>query len=227
MSDTTTYLTTPGRSQRLALIMALGLLASNLFALQTNGALAPMMVALSCVLAPIAAITGLTPRRALVPPVLIEANVIYRPLPERRVRMWMLAVPACWLLTAPLAVLVHEHGVFVALGVALLVLIVALELLARVRLEGVSFSVDEGGVYCASTMRRPVPWTAIRGVRPVGRGDSAGLVIETARPRDYVQPWLAVLAPSRPVRLSLADLTNDERRLVVERVMRRLDRSRG
>jgi len=64
-------------------------------------------------------------------------------------------------------------------------------------------------------------------VRPVGRNDSAALVIETGRPRDYVQPWLAVLAPSRQVRLSLADLTPDERALVVERVLRRLERSRS
>ncbi|MFC3078336.1 hypothetical protein ACFODL_09585 [Phenylobacterium terrae] len=226
VNDTTTYLTSPGRTQRLALIMALGLLASNLFAMRSAETLAPMIVALSCVLAPIAALTGLLPRRALVPPVIIEANVVYRPLPERWVRMWMLAAPACWLLAAPLAIAVHENGVFVAVGVALVVLIVALELLARVRLEGVSFSVDEGGVYCASTMRRPVPWTAIRGVRPVGRGDSGALVIETGRPRDYVQAWLAVLAPSRQVRLSLADLTPEERRLIVERVLRRLERSR-
>lgn len=226
VNDTTTYLTSPGRAQRLALIMALGLLASNLFAMRAAEALAPMIVALSCVLAPIAALTGLLPRRALAPPVVIEANVIYRPLPERWVRMWMLAAPGCWLLAAPLAVSVHENGVFVAVGVTLVVLIVALELLARVRLEGVSFSVDEGGVYCASTMRRPAPWTAIRGVRPVGRGDSVALVIETGRPRDYVQPWLALLAPSRHVRLSLADLTPDERRVIVDRVLRRLERSR-
>ena len=227
VNETTTYLTTPGRAQRLALIVALGLLASNLYALRSAADLAPMIVALSCVLAPIAALTGLLPRRALVPPVLVEANVVYRPLPDRGVRMWMLAAPAGWLLAAPLAVLAHENGVFVAVGVALVVLIVALELLARVRLEGVSFSVDEGGVYCASTMRRPVPWTAIRGVRAVGRGDSAALVIETARPRDYVQPWLAVLAPSRQVRLSLADLTAEERLLICERVTRRLERSRA
>jgi hypothetical protein len=226
VNDTTTYLTSPGRTQRLALIMALGLLASNLFALRAAAELAPMMVALSCVLAPIAALTGLLPRTALVPPVMIEANVVYRPLPDRWVRVWLLAAPACWLLAAPLAILAHENGVFVAMGLALLVLIVGLQLVARVRLEGVSFSIDEGGVYCASTMRRPAPWTAIRGVRPVGRGDSAALVIETGRPRDYVQPWLALIAPSRQVRLSLADLSPDERRLVVERVLRRLERSR-
>ena len=226
VNDTTTYLTSPGRTQRLALIMALGLLAANLFAIQTVEALAPMMVALSCVLAPIAALTGLLPRHAMAPRVVIEANVVYRPLPERWVRMWMLAAPACWLLAAPLAVQAHENGVFVAMGLALLVLIVALELVARVRLEGVSFSVDEGGVYCASTMRRPVPWTSIRDVRPVGRGESAALVIETGRPGDYVHPWMALLAPSRGVRLSLADLTPDERRLIVERVLRRLERSR-
>ncbi|HEX2558720.1 hypothetical protein [Phenylobacterium sp.] len=226
VNDTTTYLTSPGRTQRLALIMALGLLAANLFALQTIEALAPMMVALSCVLAPIAALTGLLPRRALVPPVIVEANVVYRPLPERWVRMWMLAAPACWLLAAPLAILAHENGVFIAAGVGLVCAIVALELAARVSLEGVSFSVDEGGIYCASTMRRPVPWTAVRGVRQVGRGDSAALVIETARPRDYVQLWLALVAPSRQVRLTLADMTPDERRLVQERVLRRLERSR-
>lgn len=226
VNDTATYLTSPGRTQRLALIMALGLLASNLFALRGAEALAPMIAALSCVLAPIAALTGLIPRRALVPPVIVEANVVYRPLPERWARMWMLAAPAGWLLAAPLAMRVHQNGVFIAAGVGLICLIVALELAARVRLEGVSFSVDEGGVYCASTMRRPVPWTAIRAVRPVGRDDTAALVIETGRPRDYVQPWLAVMAPSRQVRLSLADLTADERRLIVDRVMRRLDRSR-
>lgn len=226
VNDTTSYLTSPGRTQRLALIMALGLLASNIFALRAPEGLGPMMVALSCVLAPIAALTGLLPRQAMAPRVMIEANVVYRPLPERWVRMWMLTAPACWLLAAPLAIQVHENGVFVAMGLALLVLIVGLELVARVRMEGVSFSVDEGGVYCASTMRRPAPWTAIRGVRPVGRGESAALVIETDRPRDYVQPWLALLAPSRHVRLSLADLTPDERRLIVERVLRRLERSR-
>ena len=78
--------------------------------------------------------------------------------------------------------------------------------------------------YDASTMRRPVPWSAIRGVRPVGRGDSSALIIETARPADYVQPWLAVLAPSRQPRLSLSDLTPEERRVIVGRVARRLER---
>jgi hypothetical protein len=223
-SDTTTYLTAPGRPQRLALIMALGLLASNLFALKAGPGIATMAAALSCVVAPIAALTGLLPRGAMSPPVQIEANVIYRPLPERNVRVWTLAAPACWLLAIPLALKAHENGVFVAIGVALVVTIVALELLARVRLEGVSFSVDEGGVYDASTMRRPVPWSAIRGVRPVGRGDSSALIIETARPADYVQPWLAVLAPSRQPRLSLSDLTPEERRVIVGRVARRLER---
>jgi hypothetical protein len=64
---------------------------------------------------------------------------------------------------------------------------------------------------------------AIYGVREVGRGDDAALLLDCRRPLDYARPlWL--LGAPKTVRLSLADMSADERRIVTERVLRRLDR---
>ncbi|HEY9218941.1 MAG TPA: hypothetical protein VIO94_12885 [Phenylobacterium sp.] len=219
----TTQTVAPGKIRRLALIIALALLASNVFTLGAAAELGPMIAALSFVLAPIAALAGLLPGQALSPPVSVEANVIYRPLPAKFARKWMLSVPACWMLCAPLALLTGERGLFLAIGVTLVCLIVTLELLARINMEGASFSVDEGGVYCASTMRRPIPWIAIRSARAIGRGESSAVLIDCAKPADYLQPWLAVL-PGARVRLSLADLTAQERKVIRMRILGRLER---
>jgi hypothetical protein len=212
-----------GKARRMAASIGLALLASNIAAVSALHDLAPTIWALTIVLAPVAILAGLAPQSAFVPPVVIEANVIYRPLPEKKVRYWLLLIPGTWFLASPLALLTGGSGLFVTIGVALMSAFVCLDVLARAQLEDVSFSVGEGGVYCASTMRRPLPWTAIQRVREVGRGDDSALVIDCRRPTDYVRPWRA-LFPGKTVRLSLADMSSDERRLVADRIRRRLER---
>jgi hypothetical protein len=220
-AHTVEVLHTPARMRRLATIIGLSLIIINLSALGPAFELAPAIWLTSALLAPIAVQAAVMPPRALVPPVVFEANIVYRPLPERWVRAWSFVIPACWALASPLALLAGDKGVFVTIGLVLVSLFVSLEILDRVRLEGVSFSVGEGGVYCASTMRRTVPWHAIRGVRAVGRGSTAALIIDCARPADYAS-GLGARLPGAEVRLSLADLSEEEQRAICERILRRL-----
>lgn len=212
-----------GKTRRMAVSIGLALLASNIAAISALHDLAPTVWALTIVLAPVAILAGLAPQSAFVPPLVIEANAIYRPLPDRKVRYWLLLIPGTWFVASPLALLTGPSGVFVTVGVALMSAFVCLDVLARAQLEDVSFSVNEGGVFCASTMRRPLPWMSIEGVQEVGRGDDSALLIDCRRPTDYVRPWRA-LFPNKTVRLSLTDMGEDERRVVTDRIRRRLAR---
>ncbi|MET0294417.1 MAG: hypothetical protein ABW042_05315 [Phenylobacterium sp.] len=212
-----------GRARWMAICIGLALLASNISVLGATPDWGPTVWGLTVVLAPVAALAALAPQSAFHPPVVIEANVVYRPLPDRKVRYALLLIPGTWLAASPLALLTGPGGAYVTLGVALMSLFVCLDVMSRARLEGVSFSVDEGGVYGASTMRRPLPWMAIYGVRSVGRGDDMALLLECRRPSDYARArWQ--FGATKVVRLSLADMTEDERRVIADRVARRLAR---